>query len=752
MRRSSRAKRKPHGRDAPVGVTSALTAHEVQCDNSTNDDIKHPPTSSFPSSLHSLSRSSPFIHCLIFPFIRFIIFSIPFLILSFLRFPPSLIMSRLLALLVTVLALLCMLTNGQSPAQLEAANDLTVLNYALTLENLENNFYAMGLAKFNSPAPFVAAGMNASVFSYIQMVSSHEASHVAFLTAAINSVVANAAVPNCTYDFSAAMVNVSTFIATAAILENTGQTAYDGAINGISNPDYAQVAAQIATVEARHAAYLNELVGASPFPRAFDIANLPSAIAAAIAPFLVHCPYNIMLPTVRPEGVALNATTGQIIVTGSITSATYTAAQQTNDIVALNYGLTLENFEAAFYQYILHTFSPTDFAAAGLPAYYYNYTQMIAGHELLHASTLTTVINQRVPGAAVPVCIYNFGGITTLTGPYPTGYLAVAQVLENTGVMAYDGAAKTITDTNLQQVAATIATVEARHAAFLNQANHDSPFPSSQDSGQNGTVILAAVLGTGLITSCPYTPVGPSLLPLSLSTPTTSVLGDPAFVGFHGQSFQVHGIPSRHFNLLSTPTIQFNALFKMIEDGEAMTAGQMRQTRIMREIQSSSKLSAAHVLPITTAFSHAGTFLGEMGLKLSQVAKVRAVAGAYTKGFELVELNGVPMEVNSIPVKVAEGAYVTFPNPHTIQVDTAMVSFTLINSDGFFNIEQATLNGAFTDDMQMEGLLGQTANPEWKVLNTKEFKTHMVMDYLLASKDIFSDDFVSNLYPLADVQ
>ena len=194
-------------------------------------------------------------------------------------------MSRLVPLLVTVLAWLCVTTNGQSPAQLEAANDLTVLNYALTLENLENNFYAMGLARFNSPAPFVAAGMNANVFSYIQMVSSHEASHVAFLTAAINSVVANAAVPNCTYDFSAAMVNVSTFIATAAILENTGQTAYDGAINGISNPDYAQVAAQIATVEARHAAYLNELVGTSPFPRAFDIANLSVAARSLHSPF-----------------------------------------------------------------------------------------------------------------------------------------------------------------------------------------------------------------------------------------------------------------------------------------------------------------------------------------------------------------------------------------------------------------------------------------------------------------------------------
>ena len=409
------------------------------------------------------------------------------------------------AFLVAVLGLVSTLSavSGQTAAQLSAANDLTVLNYALTLEHLESTFYNQGLAAFNQAA-FITAGYNASVFSYLQMVQAHEASHVAFLTTAINAASSGAAVPACSYNFSSALASPSSFIATAAALENAGQTAYDGAINGITTAAYATAAAQIATVEARHAAYLNELVGTSPFPQAFDNATLPAMIAVAITPFLVSCPYNITLPTVRPSGVSLNSQ-NQVVATG-ILNPSYTAAQQNNDITALNYALTLENFESAFYQYGLATFSYAGFIASGVPSYYWNYTVMIAAHEALHATTLTTVINSRVANAAVPVCTYNFSTVNTVAA-----FLATAQVLENTGVMAYDGAVNAITDTSLQQVAATIATVEARHAAFLNQANGVSPFPANMDNATAPATILGAVVATGFI-SCPYTPVGPVVI------------------------------------------------------------------------------------------------------------------------------------------------------------------------------------------------------------------------------------------------
>jgi len=410
--------------------------------------------------------------------------------------------------LISAVSLLSVLrsAHGQTNAQLAASNDLTVLNYALTLEHLEAAFYDQGLARYNS-SQFAAAGYNGTVYTYLQMIQSHETSHVSFLTNAINTASSGSAVPACLYNFTAAFASPASFLATAAVLENTGQTAYDGAVNGLTNADYARVAAQIATVEARHAAWLNNLTNTSPFPAAFDTANLPSAIATAITPFLVSCPYNISLPTVRPSGVTIN-NNGQVVATGILTPS-YTSTQQNNDITALNYALTLENLENAFYIYSLARFSQADFVAAGLPSYYYDFSQIIANHEQVHVTQLNSTINGRVPGAGVAACVYNFSSITNVTQ-----YLATAKLLENVGVMAYDGAVNTITDTALQQVAATIATVEARHAAFLNQANGGSPFPNDQDEGKTPTEIINTVLASGLVVSCPYTPTGPVVVPI----------------------------------------------------------------------------------------------------------------------------------------------------------------------------------------------------------------------------------------------
>ena len=74
------------------------------------------------------------------------------------------------------------------------------------------------------------------------------------------------------------------------MLENTGVMAYDGAIRYIDTGDYLQAGAQIATIEARHASYLNLINRDSPFPAAFDMGKKPSEIVAAIKPFVVDCP------------------------------------------------------------------------------------------------------------------------------------------------------------------------------------------------------------------------------------------------------------------------------------------------------------------------------------------------------------------------------------------------------------------------------------------------------------------------------
>lgn len=62
-----------------------------------------------------------------------------------------------------------------------------ILQYALTLEHLEDNFYRQGLAKFTE-AQFAAAGFDATFYANIQKVSSDETEHVKFLTSGLTGM------------------------------------------------------------------------------------------------------------------------------------------------------------------------------------------------------------------------------------------------------------------------------------------------------------------------------------------------------------------------------------------------------------------------------------------------------------------------------------------------------------------------------------------------------------------------------------
>ncbi len=122
-------------------------------------------------------------------------------------------------------------------------------------------------------------------YGLLSTIRDHEITHVKFLVGALGS----AAVKPCTYNFTGALRNVDSFLKTAQVLENTGVMAYDGAIRFVDAGDNLQAGAQIATVEARHAAYLNFVNGDSPFPDDFDKGKKPSEILTAASPFLVSC-------------------------------------------------------------------------------------------------------------------------------------------------------------------------------------------------------------------------------------------------------------------------------------------------------------------------------------------------------------------------------------------------------------------------------------------------------------------------------
>lgn len=143
------------------------------------------------------------------------------------------------------------------------ATPLGALQFALTLEYLEKEFYILGLESGVIPA----GTRDEKVF---MQISAHETDHVAFLMAALG---ANAPAKP-TFDFTVGgafdpfnangdqATAYAQFLALAQAFEDTGVRAYKGqAANLISEPQLLEYALQIHSVEARHASEVRRLRG-----------------------------------------------------------------------------------------------------------------------------------------------------------------------------------------------------------------------------------------------------------------------------------------------------------------------------------------------------------------------------------------------------------------------------------------------------------------------------------------------------------
>ncbi|MFB6108269.1 MAG: ferritin-like domain-containing protein [Haloplanus sp.] len=175
----------------------------------------------------------------------------------------------------------------------EETSDVEVLNYALTLEHLEHAFYRDGLHRFTDSdfaqartLQGLAYRMRRDVRPNFETIRDHEKAHVETLTSVVEKLGGDPVSEGC-YDFG--LEDVEDFLAVAAVLENTGVSAYDGAIATVSNADLLTAGATIATVEARHASYLNTLNERDPFPAAFDDATSRSKVLDAAGGFIVDC-------------------------------------------------------------------------------------------------------------------------------------------------------------------------------------------------------------------------------------------------------------------------------------------------------------------------------------------------------------------------------------------------------------------------------------------------------------------------------
>lgn len=154
-----------------------------------------------------------------------------------------------------------------------------VLNFALTLEHLEAEFYTRGVG--------TAGLIPADVRDVFDQIRKHEVAHVAFL----QGVLGSAAIAKPTFDFTAGngsgngpfagvFRDAATFMAVAQAFEDTGVRAYKGqAANLMGHDDVLLAALKIHSVEARHAAEVRRLRGVKGWITGSMPGNLPDAAA-----------------------------------------------------------------------------------------------------------------------------------------------------------------------------------------------------------------------------------------------------------------------------------------------------------------------------------------------------------------------------------------------------------------------------------------------------------------------------------------
>ena len=151
--------------------------------------------------------------------------------------------------------------------------DVDILNFALTLEYLEADFYKQANK----------LSLKGRYKSLAKEFGANEQEHVDALVATIGQLGGK---PVAKPTFAFGLKSQADFVKLAITLEDTGVSAYNGAAPMIKSKEVLAAAGSIVQVEARHAAALRFLDGMNPTKGAFDKTLSKAAVLKAVTPLI----------------------------------------------------------------------------------------------------------------------------------------------------------------------------------------------------------------------------------------------------------------------------------------------------------------------------------------------------------------------------------------------------------------------------------------------------------------------------------
>ncbi|KAF3909214.1 hypothetical protein ABW20_dc0102670 [Dactylellina cionopaga] len=180
-----------------------------------------------------------------------------------------------------------------APIVKKADIDLIVLQFALTLEHLENVFYKSALSMMPE-SDFIAAGYTPEYYSNLKYIAHDEEAHVKALTDGITAA-GGKPVAACEYAFP--FTDVKSFVGLSSILEGVGTSAYLGGAPLITSKDYLTIAGSILVTEALHTSMQRAALGRVPAGTPYGTPLSPSPVYTLAAAFIKSCPStNMALP------------------------------------------------------------------------------------------------------------------------------------------------------------------------------------------------------------------------------------------------------------------------------------------------------------------------------------------------------------------------------------------------------------------------------------------------------------------------